>query len=128
VAGRRGPLPRVDRVCPAAVALVDGDGTRLAARTYVAERWWARALGLLGTRALAPDEALWIPRCRRVHTWGMGGPIAVVFLDADGVVVRVADHVPPWRIVGARGVRTVVEGPVGLGHRVRVGDRLRRSG
>jgi len=57
----------------------------------------------------------------------MAAPIACVFLDADGVVVRVADPVPPWRIVGARGARTVVEAPVGARRRVRVGARLRRS-
>jgi uncharacterized protein len=106
---------------------VNADGAALAARAYVAERWWARAIGLLGTRALAHDEVLWIPRCRRVHTWGMPAPIACAFLDADGVVLRVADPVPPWRIVGVRGARAVVEAPVGLARRVRVGDRLRRE-
>lgn len=81
---------------------------------------------MLGTRTLAPDEVLWIPRCGRVHTWGMATPIACVFLDADGVVLRVADPVPPWRIVGARGARAVVEAPVGVRRRVRIGARLRR--
>lgn len=108
--------------------LVDEHGACLVARTYVAERWWARAVGLLGTRALAADEALWIPRCGRIHTWGMGGPISCVFLDADDAVVAITDAVPPWRIVGARGARTVIEGPVGLAGRVRIGDRLQRSG
>jgi uncharacterized protein len=107
--------------------VVREDGTRLADRVYVAERWWARAVGLLGARALAPDELLWIPRCRRVHTWGMGMPIACLFLDAEGVVVDMADPVPAWRIVGSRRARTVIEGPVGLVATVRVGERLRRS-
>lgn len=71
---------------------------------------------------------LWIPRCGRVHTWGMGASIACAFLDRDGVVLRVADPVPPWRMVGARGARVVVEAPVGLARRVRVGDRLRLAG
>jgi len=124
----RGPLPRVDRLCAPPLALTKADGAVLAGRAYVADRWWSRAVGLLGTRALASDEALWIPRCGRVHTWGMPAPIACAFLDADGVVVRVADPVPPWRIVGVRGARTVIEAPVGLSRRVGVGDRLRRSG
>jgi len=127
VVGARGPLPRVDRLCDGPVAVIRADGTCVAARAYVAERWWARAVGLLGTRVLAPDELLWIPRCGRVHTWGMAMPIACAFLDAEGVVVDVVDPVPPWRVVGARGARTVVEGPVGLARVVTVGDRLRRS-
>lgn len=118
---------RIDRLCGPPVAVIGGDGSRLAERAYVAERWWARAVGLLGTRALAADELVWIPRCGRVHTWGMGTPIACVFLDVDGVVVDVADPVPAWRVVSAPEARTVIEGSVGLSDAVRVGDRLRRS-
>ena len=71
---------------------------------------------------------LCIPHCGRIHTWGMPGPIACAFLDDHGVVLRVVDPMPPWRIVGAGGARTVIEAPIGLARRVRVGDRLRRSG
>ncbi len=100
----------------------------LFARAYVARRWWSRAIGLLGTRALASDEVLWIPRCRVVHTAGMAGPIACAFVDRAGVVIRVADPVPPWRVVGTRGARAVIEGPAGLGTRLSPGDPVRRPG
>lgn len=100
----------------------------LFARAYIARRWWSRAIGLLGTRALGSDEVLWIPRCRVVHTVGMAGPIACAFVDRTGVVIRVADPVPPWRIVGTRGARAVIEGPAGLGTRLRPGDPVRRPG
>ncbi len=121
----RGPLPPIQRLCDPPGAIIRDDGTVIAARAWVAQRLPARALGLIGTRALAPDEALWVPRCRYVHTWAMGMSIACVLLDGDGVVIRISDPVPAWRIVGTRRARTVIEGPSGFGARLRIGDRLR---
>ena len=123
-AAGRGPLPPIQRLCDPPGAIRRDDGTVIAARGWTAARFPARALGLLGTPALAPDEALWVPRCRYIHTWAMGMPIACVLLDGDGVVIRIQDPVPAWRIVGTRRARTVIEGPPGLGARVRIGDRL----
>jgi len=124
----RGPLPRIDRLCGTPASVVRDDGTEFARRAYVAERWASRLVGLLGTRELNGDELLWIPRCGWVHTWGMGMPMSCAFLDAEGVVVRVVDPVPPWRVVGARGARTTVEGPAGMCRALRVGDRLGLGG
>jgi hypothetical protein len=120
----RGPLPPIQRLCDPPGAIVRDDGTVIAASTWTAARFPARAVGLLGTPTLGPDEALWVPRCGYVHTWGMGMPIACVLLDRDGIVIRIADPVPAWRIVGTRRARTVIEGPPGFGARVRIGDRL----
>ncbi len=39
--------------------------------------------GLRGQAFLEPEEALLIPNCRSVHTFGMRFPIAVAYLDAD---------------------------------------------
>ena len=52
--------------------------------------------------------------------------IDVVFLGRDGDVVKVADNVHPWRTVGAKGAKAVLElGPGEAGRRgIRVGDRL----
>jgi uncharacterized membrane protein (UPF0127 family) len=119
----RGPLPRVDRLGAAPATVAGEDGSQIA-RGYVAVRSRARAIGLLGTRVLGSEEFLWIPRCSRVHTLAMAMPIACVFVDSGGVVVRIADPVPPWRIVGARGAAGVIEGPAGFGGRVRLGERL----
>ncbi|MFN8052354.1 MAG: DUF192 domain-containing protein [Acidimicrobiales bacterium] len=47
----------------------------------------ARARGLLGRDGI--DGALFLPRTRSVHTFGMRFPIDVAFLDADGRVVKV---------------------------------------
>jgi uncharacterized membrane protein (UPF0127 family) len=82
---------------------VDGIGV------YVARGPRARLLGLALLRQLAPDRALLIPGCRSVHTFGMRFALDVVFLDAQGEVVRVARGVPPRRIVSCRRAVAVVE-------------------
>lgn len=124
----RGPLPPVWRLCDPPGAIVRDDGTPVAAIAWTALRPTARAIGLLGTRELADDQAVWIPRCGWIHTLGMGMAIACILLDRDGRVLRILDPVPPWRIVGMRGARTVIEAAPGFGDRVRVGDVLAGPG
>lgn len=120
----RGLLPPVWRICDAPGAIVGEDGTVVASSVWTARSQRARALGLLGTPALSPDQALWVPDCGWIHTLGMGMMIACVLLDREDRVLRIVDPVPPWRIVGMRGARTVIEAAAGFGARVRVGERL----
>lgn len=56
--------------------------------------FWARQRGLLGS---APStRAVWFPRCRSVHTWGMTYALDVAWLDADGGVLATR-RLSPWR-------------------------------
>jgi hypothetical protein len=73
----------------------------------------ARARGLAGRAALGPDEALHIPRCRSVHTFGMRFALDLVWLDGGGRVVRVDRAVPARRVRACLRARSVVE--VGAG-------------
>ena len=123
----RGPLPRLDRLGGQSVRLLGDDGQVLR-DGHIATGWRARAIGLLGTRRIGAEEFLVIPHCARVHTWGMATSIGCLFLDASGVVVRIADPVGPWRIVGARRAACVIEGAPGIGARVRLGERLVLAG
>jgi uncharacterized membrane protein (UPF0127 family) len=93
----------------------------------MAERFWQRARGLLGRPPLAEGEALVIRPCKAVHTWGMGHPIDVAFLDPDGRVVASYEALPPnrrtrWHSSAA----CAIELPVGsLGRAaVAIGDRI----
>lgn len=86
---------------------IDVDG----ARVHVARGPRARLLGLALMRDLEADRALLIPRCRSVHTFGMRFPIDVLFLDAHGEIVRIAEGVPPGRVVRCRGADSVIEVP-----------------
>ena len=69
----------------------------------------ARRRGLAGLEDLGPGRALRIRRCRAVHTFGMRFPLDLVWLAADGTVVRVDRHVPPRRHRWCRRAAAVVE-------------------
>ena len=51
----------------------------------------AIALGVPGA-----GEALMFRDCRSLHGWFMRGPLDVVFVDRDGIVLRVT-NLRPWR-------------------------------
>jgi uncharacterized protein len=85
-----------------------------------------RMRGLRDRGWLAPDHALLLRRCRSVHTFGMGFPIAVVFLDRHWKVVGV-HRTSPARVVLPRArAHHVLECPVGTD--LHAGDVLVRPG
>jgi uncharacterized protein len=99
----------------------------LAERAGVADNFWQRARGLLGRPPLAEGEGLIIRPCKAIHTWGMGYPIDVAFLDRSGKVVASYERVRPCRRTGwHRGAQSALELPAGsLGRAaVAVGDVL----
>jgi uncharacterized protein len=77
----------------------------------------ARLLGL-ALVAEPPREALLLPRCRSVHTAGMRFALDLVWIDARAQVVRADLGVGPWRVVGCREARAVIEVAAGEGERV----------
>ena len=101
-------------------------GQLLAARVTIASTWGARMIGLLGHRALADGEALFLPGCRSIHTWGMRFTIDALFVDRAWRVVAVHRGLKPWRFVapvwGACGVVEVRSGVLEEAG-VRVGDQ-----
>lgn len=70
----------------------------------------SRLRGLALRREPVPF-ALLIPRCRSVHTFGMRFALDLLWLDGDGLVIRIDRAVPPRRVVSCRGARAVVEVP-----------------
>lgn len=119
---------RIDRLTGPPRPLTAADGRLVAARCHRADRVLSRAVGLLGTGDLAPDEALWITRCSAVHTWFLRAGIGVAFLDADGMVLRVVNPLPRWRGARCRGARHVVEAPAGVLAGLRPGEVLTLGG
>jgi uncharacterized membrane protein (UPF0127 family) len=83
---------------PPRAALYGADGAPLAPRVRIADTHWTRLRGLLGTRDLPDDEALWIRPCRQVHMFGMRYAIDVVFLDDDRRIVAMTRELRPWRV------------------------------
>jgi uncharacterized membrane protein (UPF0127 family) len=76
----------------------DGSGIPVGSKVSVADSWWSRLRGLLARPPMKEGEGLLLLECGSVHTLGMGYPIDVAFLDADGKVVRSIDRLAPCRI------------------------------
>lgn len=100
------------------VTVGTGDGVVVCPRCRVAKNPLRRLQGLLGRRSLGEDEGLLLRPASSVHTLFMRFPIDVVFLDRDLRVLRVADGVPPWRVVSRRRSRLVLELPAGAAARL----------
>jgi uncharacterized membrane protein (UPF0127 family) len=85
-------------------------------RVHEARGMRARRRGLGGLDALPADRALGL-RCRAVHTFTMRFALDLIWLGADGAVVRVDRDVPPRRHRGCGRARAVVEMRAGCADR-----------
>jgi uncharacterized membrane protein (UPF0127 family) len=65
----------------------------------------------LGRPALTPGQGLWIDRCGSVHTWGMRYHLDVVFMNGDGVILKVARALRPYHFAMAQSASVVLELP-----------------
>ncbi len=70
---------------------------------------WERMRGLLGRPPLAVDEGLLISPCPSVHTFGMRYSLDLIFLAADGRVVKLVRGLAPWRMTGCATAQTTIE-------------------
>lgn len=107
----------------------------IADKCIVANRFFARLKGLIGTSRLEPGEGLLIAPCNDIHMWFMSIPIDVVFVrrlegeaPATHVVCSVREGLKPWRALPVRdGEATeTLELPVGTIRRCALapGDKL----
>lgn len=108
------------------ITLRSHSGETICRRCLVADTPALRLRGLLGRAGLAPDEGLLIRPTNAIHMWFMRFSIDAVFVDEQGTIVRIAEHLRPWRMAAKRGAREVVELPAGscARHGLGVGDRL----
>jgi uncharacterized protein len=113
-----------------AVSIHRDDGRVICDRCVLAETAPRRMRGLLGRRSLDADEGLLLRPAPSIHTFFMRFPIDAVFLDRDLVVLKVAQHMRPWRTAGCKQARAVLELPAGAARRLALadGDRLEVSG
>jgi uncharacterized membrane protein (UPF0127 family) len=84
----------------------------------------ARRTGLLGRQSLAAASALILRPCFAVHTISMKFAIDVVFVNREGVVVKVARNLSPGRMAAAWTAHAAIELGAGGAGEVEVGDRL----
>ena len=101
-------------------------GSVVATAVELADTRAARNRGLLGRDGMEPASALILLPCFSVHTMFMRFPIDVVFVDRDGVVVRVVTDLPPWRMAASFRAHAVIEMMAGsvLYRDILPGDRL----
>ena len=107
-------------------AVLNADGLEIATRVSVAGTSALRRKGLLGIDSLAGGRGLWIAPCEAVHTFGMGFPIDVVFLDREFRIKRLITGLRSRRIAVCASASSVLELGAGAIEQtgIRVGDRL----
>jgi len=95
-------------------------------RVMHAASFRSRLLGLLALPRLQPGEALALRPCASVHTCFMRYAIDVLYLDRDGVVLKVVPALKPWRFSACWGARTTLELAAGEAERLRLrqGSRI----
>jgi uncharacterized membrane protein (UPF0127 family) len=87
---------------------------------------WDRLRGLLGRPPLGQGAGLLIDPCPSVHTFWMGYPLDLAFLDADFRLLKQVSALKPWRWASCHGARATLElapgslAGLGLNH----GDKL----
>lgn len=93
----------------------------------MADNFFTRAKGLLGTKSLPEGHGLLIRPCNSVHMLGMSYAIDVVFLSKTLEVLRVIPELKPWRLSPVvKGAHQVLELPQGTIARLGLvpGDKL----
>ena len=103
--------------------------TCLATEPRLADSFFSRLKGLLGTKKLAEGAALIISPCSSVHTFGMSYPIDVLFIDANDKVVKIVNALEPGHIAACRSGSYVIELPAGTAQNslTQIGDRITRE-
>ena len=100
--------------------------TMVADHVRLADTFWQRLKGLLGTKMLPLGYGLIIKPCSSVHTLGMGYPIDVLFVDGNHCILKIVDTMLPSKMSMAARSKYVVELPAGTARRAAccVGDIL----
>src|SRR5262245_51268988 len=85
-----------------------------------------RRRGLLGRDGMQESSALILVPTFSIHTAFMRFAIDAVFVNRDGVVLRIVTDMGPWKMATAWHAHAVIEFPAGSlrAHDVRAGDRL----
>ncbi len=93
----------------------------------IANTMWTRGKGLLGTKDLATNKAVWLNPGNSIHTFFMNYAIDCIFVDAELRVKALVPNVQPgkmiWPIWGAKSVFEMKAGVLEKLN-LQVGDQL----
>ena len=84
---------------------------------YDACTFFRRLRGLHGVPALGPTDALLIRPCKAIHTFGLANPIDVVFMDNNGIILKLSTVNPKRAMLCLKGA-AVVEMAAGTAERI----------
>ena len=76
----------------------ENDKIVIASRVKVADTFFKRFIGLMGTARMDKGSALLIYPCRQVHTFFMFTSIDIIFLDRENKLLHLIESMPPFRI------------------------------
>ncbi len=101
-------------------------GTVLATQLRVADSFFSRLKGLLGTNELPAGAALLIRPCHDIHMFGMKYSIDVAFVNATDQVKKTVFSLAPGKMASCKEASYVVEMPCGTLRmsKTEPGDRL----
>jgi uncharacterized membrane protein (UPF0127 family) len=107
----------------------------IADKCFVANRFFARLKGLIGTTRLESGEGIFLSPCNDIHMWFMSIPIDVVFVRAEAQneagdthdrwkVCSVHEDMRPWKLLPLRDGRATdtLELPVGTIRRCAIAE------
>ena len=96
-------------------------------KVQIADTFFRRLKGLLGTNSLPSNCGLLISPCNSVHTFGMRYPITVLFIDEHDIVLKTVDCLKPGRLAWCPQGAYVIELPAGTVNcaNITVGDQLK---
>ncbi|MFN3429042.1 MAG: DUF192 domain-containing protein [Candidatus Sericytochromatia bacterium] len=102
-------------------------GATLAREAKLANNFWTRFKGLMGTEVLPQGQGLLIVPCNSVHCIGMKYAIDVLFLSKEGEVLHVVPVMRPGSVSPViKKARATLELPAGIiqATGTKVGDKL----
>lgn len=93
---------------------------------FVADTFFTRLKGLLGTKSLPESQGLLLRGCNSVHMLGMRYALDIVYLDRGGIIVKLVENLRPWQMSCCRKASDTLEVNSGIirHSRWKVGDRL----
>lgn len=107
----------------------------------IASSFLARATGLFGLseqqNGIRPSKlsaveyqpdlilGLLIKPCSSIHTFFMDYPIGVLYLDKNGVVLKVVHELKPWRVAWCKGAAAALEVQRAVAENATIGNILK---
>lgn len=93
----------------------------------IADTFFTRFKGLMGTKELREGEGLLIKPCNGIHMFWMTYSLDIIFLDKDDKVVHLIEGIKPWKVSPiVEKSKMVLELPVGTikKYSIKLGDTI----